>query len=164
MAYRRVLLALTLALSAGLAGCFGKGPEEAGAGGTAESVARTILREEAGTAAPEGVVVAACARFDPKGEPRPPFRVWRQEGGRLAEAGSGVLDVALGPDRSLWPPVTYVFSVEPGPGGGLLVNVVTHYRRGIAENSRGGNAQRWTLVRRGDGWEVTEKARTFSWD
>ncbi len=62
MAHRGVLSALILAAWAGLAGCFGKGPEEAGAGGTAESVARTLLREEAGTAAPEGVVVAACAR------------------------------------------------------------------------------------------------------
>lgn len=169
MGCERVLGGLLLALPAAWMGCLGTSPAGTGSVATAEEVAQVILREEAGWEgqeglSAEGVVVAACAHFDPQGNPLPPFQVWRISGGRFAGADGQVLRDALGPDRSLWPPATYVFSLKPKGGGGLQVEVATHYSRGIAETSRGGNAQRWTLRRRGKGWEVTEKVRTLQWD
>jgi hypothetical protein len=169
MAHRRLFAALVLAAVAGLAGCLDRASAEKASGETQEAVARAILLEEAGGEEPkslaeEGVIMAACARFDAKGNPVPPFRVWRATGGRLASAGPDALEKALGPERSLWPPLTYVFSVEPAAGGGLQVNLVTHYRGGLAESSRGGHVQKWTLERREKRWRVKEKVTILLWD
>jgi hypothetical protein len=107
----------------------------------------------------EGTVIARFANFDASD----PIGIWTYEKGALREAGSRRLDEAFGNNRSKWPNYTLLFATAPGKEGRLL-EVKTWYDMGLFPDSRGGNAETWTLERREGRWVVIDRETILHWD
>lgn len=94
----------------------------------------------------------------------PPLNVWRVRDDRLVGETAPALSLALGQDRTQWPPFTLLFALENRTATEMFVMVYTLYDRGLLPSSRGGNGQRWRFQNRGGNWEVVDKIPFAFWD
>jgi hypothetical protein len=91
-------------------------------------------------------------------------RVWRYSQGELVAGDHQTLRSALGDDRSKWPALTFVVTIEIIKPEQATLSIETFYDRGLSETSRGGHAQKWKLEKQAGAWSVVEKQITRFWD
>ncbi|HVR97580.1 MAG TPA: hypothetical protein VMW27_13260 [Thermoanaerobaculia bacterium] len=125
-------------------------------------LAELVLKESSGSFgnSTEGTVIARFADFEASN----PLGVWTYEKGALHAVGTQRLDEAFGDKRSKWPNYTLLFAAASEKEGRLLLQVKTWYDMGLFPDSRGGNAEAWTLERRDGRWVVIDKETTLHWD
>jgi len=112
----------------------------------------------------EGSIITYAEISEDRAESFIPLRVWRYEEGKLIDDTPESFQVVMGLSRGQWPPYTFIFVVDEITPEVAVVDLRTIYDRGIEENSRGGNSQKWMLSKSSGKWEVTEKKSGVFWD
>ena len=127
-----------------------------------EAVAATLCRQLDRGA--EGSIIACRTKGEIADESFSVHRVWRYRQGKLVDESVRALTESLSDDRSVWPPFTFVCTLTSGTSTRATVEVETHYDRGLTEESRGGNAQRWEMERQSGVWVVVQRESNRFWD
>ncbi len=92
------------------------------------------------------------------------LQVWRYQQGQLVTTDTTSFFKALQGNRSDWPFQTFYFSFESVTVDEAIVDVRNLYNMGLMPNSRGGNAQKWTLEKHANIWRVRTKQPYAFWD
>ena len=130
----------------------------------AQSIIKENLAETKGSASLTGSIVARLSNVRIYEGPRTPLRVWKYTGNDLTKDKTEIFRIAIGEDRSKWPPYVFEFDIKRTTPLLATARILTVYDRGITPTSRGGHADTWTLVNILGNWLIVRKGSEVYWD